>query len=86
MTPELRLRSESERSAGPRLRDPDHNEAMALAGLAGARDAQLRAHRGANPRPADLVRDGRGPTGWRLTGRFAARAGKTRLVRFETDA
>jgi hypothetical protein len=28
---ELRLRSESERSAGPRLRDPDHNEAMALA-------------------------------------------------------
>ena len=31
MTPELRLRSESERSAGPRLRDLDHNEAMARA-------------------------------------------------------
>jgi hypothetical protein len=29
---------------------------------------------------------GRGPTGWRLTGLFAARAGKARLVRLGTDA
>src|SRR5580704_5687546 len=45
-------------------------------GPAGAREAQLRAHRGANPRPADLVRDGRSPTGSRLTG-FRRTGGKS---------
>jgi hypothetical protein len=55
-------------------------------GPAGAREAQLRAHRGANPRPADRVRDGRGPAGWHLTGLFTARAGKAILVRLGTEA
>jgi hypothetical protein len=64
----------------------DHNEAAARAVPAGAREAQLRVHRGAIPRPADLVRDSRGPAGWRLTGLFAARTGKARLVRSGTRA
>jgi hypothetical protein len=64
----------------------DRNEAAARAVPAGAREAQLRVHRGAIPRLAGLVRDGRGPAGWRLTGLFTVRTGKARLVRSGTRA
>jgi hypothetical protein len=36
--------------------------------------------------PGQTVDAGRGPAGWRLTGLFAARAGKAILVRPGTDA
>ena len=44
-------------------RDLDNNRAAVRSGPAGAREARLRAHRGADPRSADLVNSGRSLTG-----------------------
>ena len=53
--------------ARPRLpARPGPQPGGGASGPAGTRRARLRAHRGADPRPADLVNRGRGLTGWGL--------------------